>query len=471
MKLSSLLLSLSCIIAPMSVHSNTWNPDPPLPIPGAIAGVSAARISSSYSPTLAEFLTTWVESVGDFPVYALFNGSSWTTPAHIPGSSTAVPAGVFSSFGLGIFVSTWLNNSPAIATYATFNGSSWTTPAQIGATATAVGPINPAFDSLAGTFLATWINSVTNLPTYSIFNGVSWSTPTAIPGSSTALANGAFLSFDAVSGKFLVVWKDQSTGFPFYALFDGTNWTTPVAIPGAGATSDGAVIVASDDALAGLFLITWKDATSSLPFYATFNGTSWSTPASVPGSGTCVEAVTSSFDSSSGVFMVMWIDNATRLPFYATYTGVTWSTPSGIPSSTVQGQFNVFSAAAPDSFLATFAEMTVLTPFYSVFQPSLPPPPPVSITGLASQNRSVLQKELLNIISWTAPVGVPWTPAFYLLYRNAALTDLAGSVPATGPLEFVDHNRQSGTLYTYYLVAVDTLNVHHFLGSVTVRSE
>lgn len=93
------------------------------------------------------------------------------------------------------------------------------------------------------------------------------------------------------------------------------------------------------------------------------------------------------------------------------------------------------------------------------------------IVGLADQNRSVLQKELFNAIQWAAPTGVPWTPAVYQIYRDAALTNLAGTVPATGPLQFVDHNRQKETAYTYYLVAVDTLNVSHFLGSVTVLSE
>jgi hypothetical protein len=97
-------------------------------------------------------------------------------------------------------------------------------------------------------------------------------------------------------------------------------------------------------------------------------------------------------------------------------------------------------------------------------------PPPYSIIGLSEQLRPILQSKFLTVIRWTAPTGVPWTPAVYLIYRNAGLTDLVGSARANGPLQFVDSNTQRGVTYTYCLVAADTVSVQHFLGSVVVTS-
>ena len=41
----------------------------------------------------------------------------------------------------------------------------------------------------------------------------------------------------------------------------------------------------------------------------------------------------------------------------------------------------------------------------------------------------------------------------YRIYRDAALTDLASTVSANGPLQFEDHRRKKNTTYTYYIVS------------------
>jgi hypothetical protein len=46
-------------------------------------------------------------------------------------------------------------------------------------------------------------------------------------------------------------------------------------------------------------------------------------------------------------------------------------------------------------------------------------------------------------------------PVSYKIYRDAGLTELIATIPATGSLRYADQNRQQNVIYTYYLVSVD----------------
>ena len=80
--------------------------------------------------------------------------------------------------------------------------------------------------------------------------------------------------------------------------------------------------------------------------------------------------------------------------------------------------------------------------------------PPTNAQGCKSQNIFLSQTELLNSITWSAPTSGT-APVSYKIYRDAALTNLLATVPATGPLQYTDHNRQASVRYTYYIVSVD----------------
>ncbi len=77
---------------------------------------------------------------------------------------------------------------------------------------------------------------------------------------------------------------------------------------------------------------------------------------------------------------------------------------------------------------------------------------PSAIQGCKTRNVFLTQIDLVNIITWSAPVG--GTPVAYQLYRDVALTNFIATVPATGQLRYEDHNRRNDTIYTYYLIAV-----------------
>lgn len=90
-----------------------------------------------------------------------------------------------------------------------------------------------------------------------------------------------------------------------------------------------------------------------------------------------------------------------------------------------------------------------------------------SPAGTQVANRFLTQTDLVNVITWNAPVGLI-VPVGYKIFRDAALTNLAGQVPASS-LQFEDHNRTKRVTYVYFLVAFDANGDTLNMGSVTVN--
>ena len=97
---------------------------------------------------------------------------------------------------------------------------------------------------------------------------------------------------------------------------------------------------------------------------------------------------------------------------------------------------------------------------------ALPPSIPVNIQGSTLKNIFLTQIDLINLITWNAPTFT--LPIAYNIYRDAALTNLIGTVPATGPLEFYDHNREPDTTYSYYIVAISASGISSAAATITV---
>jgi YVTN family beta-propeller protein len=94
--------------------------------------------------------------------------------------------------------------------------------------------------------------------------------------------------------------------------------------------------------------------------------------------------------------------------------------------------------------------------------------PPSQLAGVQREDIFLTQTDIINVITWSPPLfSVP--PAIsYHIYRNAALTDLAGVVSATRALKFQDHNRKPHHSYTYYIVSVDQYGNTSTVNSITV---
>jgi YVTN family beta-propeller protein len=96
-------------------------------------------------------------------------------------------------------------------------------------------------------------------------------------------------------------------------------------------------------------------------------------------------------------------------------------------------------------------------------------PPALSLftaSGCKTKNVFLLQTDYINNITWTAPTS--GSPAAYAIYRDSALTQLAAMVPASGPLQYYDHDRNPNITYTYYIVSVDASGGQSAPVSVTV---
>lgn len=466
MKFLWLAIAWSSLCAPVALRSDTWNPVPPAQIPASTGAGSI--VYPAYNGVLDEYLTVWLDGAFQLPTYAIYDGTSWSGPAVVPGSGpghyAALAAGSTAS---NQFLVTWVDAVADDPYWALFNGTSWTGVAQIPGSGPVAFATAPFASFGAGAFLVTWLDRTTTLPYYALFDGTSWTAPAPISGSSVAQVNASIFSTYGLSGGgFLVTWMDGGSLLPYYAIFDGMVWTTPGPIPGSSVLGSSNIVMPAFNSVTGQFLVTWIDGATGLPYYANYTGGSWSTPDAIPGGVPTLILVDASFDAASQLFLVTWPDATTHEGYYATYDGAVWSTPAIIPGSSPLG-LPTFSSASPGLFLVTWPDGDFV-PTYSTFAPTVPPA--VLIEGFASSNRSILQKELLNVVRWSAPMGLPYTPVSYRVYRNVALTDLAATVPASGPLAFVDHNRERDTLYTYYVVAVDEMNVQHLLGTVSVVS-
>jgi len=90
----------------------------------------------------------------------------------------------------------------------------------------------------------------------------------------------------------------------------------------------------------------------------------------------------------------------------------------------------------------------------------------IAAQGCKIENRYLTQVDLVNKLTWT--VTGTSLPVIYEIYRDAKLTDLAGTVLATEPLVFLDHNRLPNGTYTYYIVGTNRVGTTSDPVAVTV---
>jgi YVTN family beta-propeller protein len=86
--------------------------------------------------------------------------------------------------------------------------------------------------------------------------------------------------------------------------------------------------------------------------------------------------------------------------------------------------------------------------------------------GCTMQNRYLTQIDQVNKITWT--VSGTSLPVDYAIYRDAELTDLAGTVLASEPFIFLDHNRDPNLTYTYYIVGTNRVGTTSAPVAVTI---
>jgi len=86
--------------------------------------------------------------------------------------------------------------------------------------------------------------------------------------------------------------------------------------------------------------------------------------------------------------------------------------------------------------------------------------------GCKTQNVFLNQTDLINNLTWSA-TGTS-LPVSYTIYRDAGLTDVVATIPAMQPLQFSDHNRTPGVIYTYYLTGTNAAGTTSLPITITV---
>ena len=90
----------------------------------------------------------------------------------------------------------------------------------------------------------------------------------------------------------------------------------------------------------------------------------------------------------------------------------------------------------------------------------------IEAQGCKMENQFLNHTDITNRLTWSA--SGPSLPVSYSLYRDAALTNLIAVIPATGALEYFDHNRLPDVTYTYYLVGTNAVGTTSHPVAITV---
>ncbi len=99
---------------------------------------------------------------------------------------------------------------------------------------------------------------------------------------------------------------------------------------------------------------------------------------------------------------------------------------------------------------------------------NIPPSEPTDARGFQKSCRYLTQTDLINVIKWNPPSHGE-LPVAYRIYRDAALTDLIATIPASGNLKYEDHNRKKKKNYTYFIVSVSATGMISSSVSVIIK--
>ena len=452
---------VSCSLPIFLAAAATWSPIPPAPIPGAGAtnvGEYFSTVVTTYNPNNQTILATWLD-INYIPTYAVWGGSSWITPAtNIPGASA------LSSFNVPIYnicdpvhntiVTTWTDasNNPV---YTIWNGSSWTTPAIIPGGSTAnYSSVYTTYDAANHTVVATWGDQSSN-PVYAVLSGNEWTTPaTTIPGTNSA-ATVILSTYNAANQTVIATWVN-SDDLPTYALWNGSSWVVPsTLIPNAGTVSGVVVVAPTYDPGNQTVIVTWIEYIDStfLPTYAVLTDTTWVVTATPISTDTTGDAMLfSTYNAANQTVMTTWLDDASTL-MYALWNGSSWTSPAPVPGSIANSYLLLQPVYDPGSqtFIATwlglgtFGMEITYTPAYAVWDGSswtipttaIPGASPFVAAGYAPFLYSTYSGSNQTImVTWLDTNGIPT----YALYTNsvASATNFSGYVTTTRYLTQTD---------------------------------
>lgn len=225
--------------------------------------------------------------------------------------------------------------------------SSWSSTSELTGSSINYQNVSTCYDSANKKLIAVWTNNSdqANSATYS--NG-TWSAIVEIT-SDPVYGNGNIcVCFDPTHQIAIAVWSGNSN-YPVYSIYSETDgswsWSTSMAIGGT-SISTGEVNCCYDSKNNRIFATFIHLNSSNYPYYAIFNGTSWSGPTELAastayhfGSAPCC------YDTGNDQLIVTWTDSgggpfsSSRYPMYALL-------PNGSTTVSAQRMFSGLNTAS-----------------------------------------------------------------------------------------------------------------------------
>lgn len=348
------------------------------------------------------------------------------------------------------------------------------TPAQISAS-TSTSWVTSSPSPISGQFLATYPG--TSAPLYSIYNEgtQTWSSVVSLPG--TYNSGPIFSSLGSGLSLITSIDNPSNTGAAQYVTFDGVTMSSIAPIPnGVKVPSQGSFIYPSFNTLGGLFMVTWLDGTSSpnLPYYITFNGSSWTPAAATSIPGATLQSgpyIYSTANTQNGEFFITW--KAVGGSAYY-YIGTPLLSSSGalgtaqvIPNSSMAG-FQVFPSFDPNSghYVVTWVDQTSSLPMFTVFNGfSWTVPEVIPGTGVANLSGAIYSSldpsDGLLLYTWTGAsdaiyyatydsnVLLRWSAPSIIPNSMLSISPIFSSFDAVNRMFMVTWRDQTSNLPTY----------------------
>ena len=311
------------------------------------------------------------------------NNSNASTPI-VTGIGMNAPTIINTSFGQlsavtcrqsdGLFVAIGVNSNTYPVFTSSTNGSTWTTPAVMNGSNTAVSMTAIAVNNTSGLFVAVgYTAGASGYPVYATStNGSTWTTPAAMNGYNGYCAINSVTRRQS-DGLFVAIgWN--SSGTPLYATStNGSTWTTP-AVVGA-TTTYGNLLTAVTVSSSGNFVAVGRyyNSGSYYPIYSTStNGTTWTTPAQmVSGTGFQYAYLNSVTANSSGFCVTVGYDSNTYPIFASSTNGTTWNAPSKLNNtSSVKATLKAVTCRQSDGLFVAVGQDYAYLATYGVYSTS-----------------------------------------------------------------------------------------------------
>jgi len=282
-----------------------------------------------------------------------------------------------------------------------------------------------------------------------------------------------FVSYNSTNNQYCFTWQGSSDNNPYFALYNanGTVAVSPTPVSSSG-NSLSLVLTSCFNAMNGQYLIAWNDIAHN-GYFATVNGAGITQLAATQFASTIsyenAGSVYAGYDPQSNVYLLSWqgTDNNSQ---YAVLnaSGAIIVEPTDIPNLTgvTDYGFVTNSYGAGQFFIAWLGFLNIYNGYFALLD-TVQVNPPINVTGCVSSDSFLLQQDLLNSISWSAPL-VGSNPVSYQLYQDADLSQLIAIVSATGTLSYIAHNRKPNTTYSYYIVSVDQNGDHSIPVEITI---